>query len=86
MALKDGTCSWIMNLTEGSISSWDDLRERFIANFQATRNRTLTVSDLQHVKQKPGGTLRKYMQRFNQVRLKIPKASDEALSPCLQMA
>ena len=37
MALNDGACSWLLNLPAGSISSWDEMRERFIANFQGTR-------------------------------------------------
>ena len=33
MALKDGARSWLLNLQHGSISSWDKMRERFVANF-----------------------------------------------------
>ena len=33
MALKDGARSWLLNLPPGSISSWDEIRDRFIANF-----------------------------------------------------
>ena len=33
MALKDGARSWLLNLPVGSISSWGDMHERFIANF-----------------------------------------------------
>ena len=33
MALKDGARSWILNLPEGSISSWEEMRSCFIANF-----------------------------------------------------
>src|SRR3989337_2941035 len=79
MALKDGARSWLLHLLEGSIFSWDELRENFIANFQGTRDRALTVNDLRRVKQQPGETLRKYIQHFTNVRLKIPKASDEAI-------
>lgn len=61
MALKDGTCSWLMHLPEGSISSWDEIREQFIANFQSTRDRALTVNDQRRVKQCLGKTLRKYI-------------------------
>ena len=31
------------------------------------------------VKQQPGETLQKYIQRFNNVRLKIPKVTDEPI-------
>ena len=39
MALKDGARTWLLNLPPGSISSWDEMRSRFIANFQGTRDR-----------------------------------------------
>ena len=38
MALKDGARSWLLNLPPGSISSWDEIRNHFIANFQGTRD------------------------------------------------
>ena len=37
------------------------------------------MSDLRHIKQQPGETLQKYIQCFNNVRLKIPKVTDEAI-------
>ena len=43
MALKDGARTWLLNLPPGSISSWDEMRSRFIANFQGTRDRPLAV-------------------------------------------
>ncbi|XP_073353705.1 uncharacterized protein [Aegilops tauschii subsp. strangulata] len=79
MALKDGVRSWLLHLPEGSISSWDELRERFLTNFQGTCDRTPAVNDLRRVKQQPGQTLHKYIQCFTNVRLKIPKVSGEAI-------
>ena len=55
------------------------MRDRFVANFQGTRNRPPTAGDLRRIKQQPGETLHKYIQRFTNVRLKIPKVSDEAI-------
>ena len=37
------------------------------------------MSDLRRVKQHPGETLQKYIQRFNYARLKIPKVTEEAI-------
>ena len=79
MALKDGARSWLLNLPPGSISSWDEMRNRFVANFQGTRDGPPTAGDLRRVKQQPGETLQKYIQRFNNVHLKIPKVTDEAI-------
>ena len=55
------------------------MRERFVANFQGTRDRPPTAGDLRRIKQQPGETLQKYIQRFNNVHLKIPKVMDEAI-------
>ena len=61
------------NLPPGSISSWDEMRTRFIANFQGTRDRLPAMGDLRRIKQQPGETLQKYIQHFNNARLKIPR-------------
>ena len=79
MALKDGARTWLLNLQHGSISSWDEMRDRFVANFQGTHDRPSAAGDLCRVKQQPGETLQKYIQRFNNTRLKIPKVTDEAI-------
>ena len=53
MALKDGARSWLLNLPPGSISSWDEMRSRFIANFQGTRDHPPTAGDLRRIKKHP---------------------------------
>lgn len=55
------------------------MRTRFIANFQGTRDRPPAMSDLRRIKQQPGETLQKYIQRFNNARLKIPRVTEEAI-------
>ena len=79
MALKDGARTWLLNLPPSTISSWDEMRTRFIANFQGTRNQPPAVSDLHRIKQQPGETLQKYIQCFNYARLKTPKVTEEAI-------
>ena len=79
MALKDGARSCLLNLPSGSISSWDEMRNHFIANFQGTRDRPPAAGDLRHIKQQPAETLQKYIQCFNNTRLKIPKVTEEAI-------
>ena len=61
MALKDGPCSWLMNLPEVSISSWAELCSQFVANFKGMHDRSLMINDLRHVRQCPDETLRKYI-------------------------
>ena len=53
MALKDRARTSLLNLLPGSISSWDEKRSSFIANFQGTRDRPLVVGDLRHIKKQP---------------------------------
>ena len=79
MALKDGARTWLLNLAPGTISCWDEMRTRFIANFQGTRDGPLAVGDLRRIKKQPGETLQKYIQHFNNARLKIPKVTKEAM-------
>ena len=79
MALKDRARTWLLNLAPGTISSLDEMRTRFIANFQGTRDRSLAVGDLRRIKQQPRETLQKYIQRFNNARLKIPRVTEEAI-------
>ncbi len=55
------------------------MRTRFVANFQGTRDRPPAVSDMRRIKQQPGETLQKYIQHFNNARLKIPKLTEEAI-------
>ena len=50
MALKDGARSWLLNLAPGMISSWDETRTCFIANFQGTSDRPPAVGDLRRIK------------------------------------
>ena len=58
MALTDGARSWLLNLPPGSISSSDEMRNRFIvANFQGTHDRQPAAGDLPRVNKQPGETL-----------------------------
>ena len=45
----------------GPVTSWDEMRDRFIANFQGTRDRPPTADDLRFIKQQHRETLQKYI-------------------------
>ena len=75
MALKDSAFSWLTNLPAESINTWEELCRCFVANFKGTYERGLTYNDLRAVHQKLGETLRKYIQRFSQVRNKTACSS-----------
>ena len=49
MALKDGARTWPLNLPPGTTSSWDEMRTRFIANFQGTHDRPPAVGDWRRI-------------------------------------
>ena len=55
------------------------MHTRFIANFQGTRDRPPAVSDMRCIKQQLGETLQKYIQCFNNARVKISKVTEEAI-------
>ena len=55
------------------------MRDRFLSTFQSTRDGPPAAVDLRRIKQQPGETLQKYIQRFNGVRLKMPKVTGEAI-------
>ena len=50
MALKDDVRTRLLNLPPGSISSWDEMCNRFIANFQGTRDRPPATGNLRRIK------------------------------------
>ncbi|KAM0877206.1 hypothetical protein ACQ4PT_035650 [Festuca glaucescens] len=79
MALKEAARAWLMNLPAESISSWKDLCDQFIANFMATYERPASKYDLKAVRQRPGKTLHAFIQRFIQVRNRIPRISNEEI-------
>jgi hypothetical protein len=51
-ALTGVARSWLINLPEGSITSWDQLCAMFIGNFQGTYERLSTAETLKTIKQK----------------------------------
>jgi hypothetical protein len=77
MALKEVPRTWLMNLRHESVTSWKDVCRQFIANFMPKYERPATKNDIKVVHQYKGETLRQYIQRFSQMRNKIPQISNE---------
>src|SRR4051812_17647599 len=48
MMLEGPARTWFKNLPENSITSWVNLREKFIKNFQGTYRRATIIVDLEH--------------------------------------
>nr|ABA98874.2 retrotransposon protein, putative, Ty3-gypsy subclass [Oryza sativa Japonica Group] len=78
-ALKGSARSWLMHLPPYSISSWADLWQQFIANFQGTYKRHAIEDDLHVLTQNSGESLREYVRRFNECRNTIPEITDASV-------
>jgi hypothetical protein len=64
MALSGVARSWLINLPEGSIYTWDQLCTMLIRNFQGTYKHPSTAETLKTIKQKYDESLRDYMKHF----------------------
>nr|ABF99143.1 retrotransposon protein, putative, Ty3-gypsy subclass [Oryza sativa Japonica Group] len=83
VALADSARSWLHGLPRGTIGSWAELRDHFIANFQGTFERPGTQFDLYNVVQKSGESLRDYIRRFSELRNKISDITDDVIIAAL---
>jgi hypothetical protein len=71
--------TWIMNLTPGSVYSWEELCVRFVANFASAYQQHRVEAHLHAVRQEPGETLRKFISHFTKVQGTIPRISDASI-------
>jgi hypothetical protein len=79
VALSGPARTWLMNLTLGSVYSWEELCVRFMANFASAYQQHGVEAHLHAVRQEPGETLRKFISRFTKVRGTIPHISDASI-------
>jgi hypothetical protein len=57
--------SWFMILPEGTLTSWQELCHQFMANFESAYSRLGNETDLHAVQQRPGESLRSFIQQFS---------------------
>jgi hypothetical protein len=79
VALSGPARTWLMNLTPGSIYSWEKLYARFTANFTSAYQQHGMEAHLHAVRQESGETLRAFISRFTKVRGTIPCISDASI-------
>jgi hypothetical protein len=79
VALTETARSWLMNLPEGTLDSWPELCRQFTTNFESAYARPGNETDLHAVQQRPGESLRSFVQRFSQVRNTIPRISNASI-------
>jgi hypothetical protein len=79
VALSGPARTWLMNLTPGSVYSWEELCAWFMANFASAYQQHGVEAHLHAVRQEPRETLRKFIFRFTKVRGTIPRISDASI-------
>jgi hypothetical protein len=79
VALTETARSWLMNLPEGTLISWQELCHQFTANFESEYVRSGNETDLPALRQRPGESLRSFIHRFSQVRNTIPRISNASI-------
>jgi hypothetical protein len=72
-ALTGTARSWLMNLPEGTLHFWSEMSRQFTANFESAYARPGNETDLHAIQQRPGESLRSFVQRFSQVHNTIPR-------------
>ena len=85
LVLRPNVKSWLMNLPEGSISSWADLCHHFVSAYQGGHKLPGQPSDLQVIPQRDGENLCKYIQRFSHVHHNIPDIHPAAVVAAFHM-
>ncbi|GFS39094.1 hypothetical protein Acr_00g0061150 [Actinidia rufa] len=76
--LKGPARSWFRKLSPGTIDSFGDLSQLFVANFMSCRNRQKNASHLFTVHQKETESLKDFVKRFNQTILEVEDPSDKS--------
>jgi hypothetical protein len=79
VAMTEPARTWLMNLTPGSVYSWEELYARFTANFASAYQQHGVEAHLHAVRQEPGETLRAFISRFTKIRGTIPWISDASI-------
>jgi hypothetical protein len=79
VALSGPAWTWLMNLTPGSIYSWEELCARFTTNFASAYQQHGMEAHLHAVRQEPGETLRSFIYSFTKVRGTIPRITDASI-------
>jgi hypothetical protein len=79
VALTGSARTWLMNLTPGSVYSWEELCAWFIAKFVSAYQQHGVEAHLHAARHEPGETLRTFISRFTKVRGTIPRISDASI-------
>jgi hypothetical protein len=79
IALTGPARTWLMNLTPGSVYSWEELCAWFTTNFASAYQQHGVEAHLHVVRQEPGETLQAFISRFTKVRGTMPHISNASI-------
>jgi hypothetical protein len=79
VALTSTARSWLMNLPQGSLFSWEELFHQFTTNFESAYAQPGNEAGLHAIQQRSGESLRSFIQWFSQVYNTIPRISNASV-------
>jgi hypothetical protein len=77
--LADSARTWLEHLPASQIHNWDDLVRTFVGNFQGTYVRPTNSWDLRACTQKPGESLRDFIQCFTKRCTELPTVAQSEI-------
>jgi hypothetical protein len=77
IAAEGDALAWYSMLKPSTVYSWENLRDKILANFKGFTSESLTSTNLFQCKQNQGEALKDYFQRFVQVKAKAPDIPKE---------
>jgi hypothetical protein len=79
VALRGMEQLWLMNLPEGTLTSWKEPCHQFMANFESAYSLLGNETALHAIQRRLGESLCSFIQRFSQVRNTIPRISSASV-------
>jgi hypothetical protein len=76
-SLVDAAANWYSKLPPGCLYSWQQLKEKFLLNFQGFQAELDTEEDFLSCAQREKETLPKFYRRFLQLKAQAPEVSDD---------
>ncbi|GMH25256.1 hypothetical protein Nepgr_027099 [Nepenthes gracilis] len=77
LTLKGDARIWFHHLPSGSVSSFRELTDLFLAQYASSRREEKQPWHLSHIKQKPGENPRRFLDHFVAEARRIPKITEE---------
>ena len=75
---------WFGRLREGTISSFEQLKKQFIAQFLSSRSQNYGSKYMKTIRQKDDESMREYLERFDEAILQCPMVSQESILSVVQ--